>query len=36
MRSFSNATADSTHYGAWSLVDDSIAVRPLVKPIETV
>jgi DNA-binding beta-propeller fold protein YncE len=33
---FSNATADSTHYGAWSLVDDSIAVRPLVKPIETV
>jgi DNA-binding beta-propeller fold protein YncE len=33
---FSNATADSTHYGAWSLVDDSIAVRPLVKPIDTV
>jgi DNA-binding beta-propeller fold protein YncE len=33
---FSNATADSTHYGAWSLVDDSIVVRALVKPIDTV
>jgi DNA-binding beta-propeller fold protein YncE len=33
---FSNATADSTHYGAWSLVDDSIAVRALVKPIDTI
>src|SRR5204862_7573397 len=32
----SNATADSTHYGAWSLVDDSIAVRALVKPIDTI
>ena len=33
---FSNATADSSHYGAWSLADDSIIVRPLVKPIDAV
>lgn len=33
---FSNATVDSTHYGAWSLADDSIVVRPLVKPVAAI